>query len=44
MPKKEGMKIPKEMIEKYGYGVGINYPMDEFLEAEKKEDRSKKEK
>jgi len=33
MPKSEGMKIPRKMVERYGFGVFVNYPQDEFIEA-----------
>lgn len=36
-PKKEGMKIPKDMVKKYGFGVGVWYPYDEFVESHIKE-------
>ena len=37
MPTCEGMKIPKEMVERYGFGIFTNYPKDEFIEEYIKE-------
>jgi hypothetical protein len=31
IPKAEGMRIPEKIIKKYGFGVFINYPKDEFV-------------
>jgi len=36
-PKMEGMTIPKKMVELYGFGVGVNYPHDDFVRASREE-------
>lgn len=32
-PKREGLRIPRRMVEEYGFGVFVNYPHDEFKQA-----------
>jgi hypothetical protein len=36
-PKAEGMRIPRQMVETYGYGCFVNYPYDEFVAAHMEE-------